>query len=112
MATANLLPPAIAGHDNTLKPVSDIARAKQLLKEAGGLDRELTLFIFGASNIRRAAVAHRRVHDTWPADFHYRQQELGATAAFVATQCGAQGPAHVVSTACSSGACPSRTTGS
>jgi 3-oxoacyl-[acyl-carrier-protein] synthase-1 len=51
-----------------------------------------------------AAVAHRRLHGEWPAEFDYQQQELGATANFVAAQSGAQGPAHVISTACSSGA--------
>jgi 3-oxoacyl-[acyl-carrier-protein] synthase-1 len=50
------------------------------------------------------AVQRRRREGAWPAGYHYRQQELGTTAAFVAAACGAQGPAYVISTACSSGA--------
>ena len=55
LATANLLPPAIAGHDPALKPVTDAARAAELIKASGGPGRELSLFIFSAANVRRAA---------------------------------------------------------
>jgi 3-oxoacyl-[acyl-carrier-protein] synthase-1 len=51
-----------------------------------------------------AAVRQRRAAGDWPADYHYTQQELGATAKFAAWRLGAQGPALVISTACSSGA--------
>jgi 3-oxoacyl-[acyl-carrier-protein] synthase-1 len=51
-----------------------------------------------------AAVQRRQQEGAWPAGYHYRQQELGTTAGFVAEACGAQGPAYVISTACSSGA--------
>ncbi len=50
------------------------------------------------------AVQRRRADGHWPAGYGYLQQELGATAAFVAARSGAAGPATVVSTACSSGA--------
>ncbi|HIV73220.1 MAG TPA: beta-ketoacyl-ACP synthase [Candidatus Aquabacterium excrementipullorum] len=41
---------------------------------------------------------------SWPADFSYAQQELGNLADFLAAELGVTGPAHVISTACSSGA--------
>lgn len=50
------------------------------------------------------AVRERLRDGAWPAGYHYRQQELGDTARFVAWAAGAAGPAHVISTACSSGA--------
>ena len=50
------------------------------------------------------ALRERRTAGAWPEGYHYRQQELGSTARFVAEACGAAGPAHVISTACSSGA--------
>lgn len=41
---------------------------------------------------------------TWPEGFSYAQQELGNLADFLAAELGVTGPAHVISTACSSGA--------
>ncbi|HEX4909533.1 MAG TPA: beta-ketoacyl-ACP synthase [Permianibacter sp.] len=38
----------------------------------------------------------------FPPDFHYRQQEIGAPALFIARQLGISGPAYTVSTACTS----------
>ena len=56
LASANLLPPAIAGHDPTLLPVTDTVRAAELLKASGGPGRELTMFIISvAADIRRSA---------------------------------------------------------
>lgn len=55
VATANLLPPAVAGHDPSLQPITDLARAAELIKASGGPGRELSLFIFGAANVRRSA---------------------------------------------------------
>ncbi|WP_296247751.1 beta-ketoacyl-[acyl-carrier-protein] synthase family protein [Pseudomonas sp. UBA4194] len=40
----------------------------------------------------------------FPGDYDYRQQELGAPAAFLADLYGISGPAHVISTACTSSA--------
>lgn len=40
----------------------------------------------------------------WPPGFGFAQLELGNLAAFVAAELGVCGPAHVISTACSSGA--------
>ncbi|MEO7478333.1 MAG: beta-ketoacyl-[acyl-carrier-protein] synthase family protein [Lysobacteraceae bacterium] len=44
------------------------------------------------------------VHGAWPQDFHYAQQEMTSPAAFLAHALGTRGPAHVISTACSSSA--------
>jgi 3-oxoacyl-[acyl-carrier-protein] synthase-1 len=51
--------------------------------------------------------AARALHErsgTWPAGFSYAQQELGNLADFLAAELGLMGIAHVISTACSSGA--------
>jgi len=41
---------------------------------------------------------------TWPANYQYADQELGAPAAFLAEWLGIAGPAYGISTACTSGA--------
>ena len=51
-----------------------------------------------------AAVRTRLAQGRWPAGFDYRQQELASASSFLAWLLGTAGPAHVVSTACSSGA--------
>ncbi|MGE5517506.1 MAG: beta-ketoacyl-ACP synthase [Bacteroidota bacterium] len=51
-----------------------------------------------------AAIAHHLANATWPDGFHYRQQETGSGAAFLAELLGLGGPAYVVATACSSSA--------
>jgi 3-oxoacyl-[acyl-carrier-protein] synthase I len=64
--------------------------------------------VLGSSNsgiaATEAAMRHRRAHGDWPASFTLARWELGDPAAFVATVIGAQGPAWVVSTACTSAA--------
>ena len=40
----------------------------------------------------------------WPAGYHYGQQEMGSSAAFVARELAVSGPSYAISTACSSGA--------
>ena len=51
-----------------------------------------------------AARRHWAHKGTWPAGFSYAQQELGNLADFLAAELGVTGLAHVISTACSSGA--------
>ena len=51
-----------------------------------------------------AAKFARRESGRWPSDYDYRQQELGSSSSFLAWLLGTSGPAHVISTACSSGA--------
>jgi 3-oxoacyl-[acyl-carrier-protein] synthase-1 len=51
-----------------------------------------------------AARAQLEKTGAWPSGFDYAQQELGNLAEFLATELGLTGAAHVISTACSSGA--------
>lgn len=51
-----------------------------------------------------AALAARIRDGAFPPGFHYRQQEIGAAAPFLARHLGAHGPAYTVSTACTSSA--------
>lgn len=53
---------------------------------------------------REAARAHWKRTGSWPAEFRYAQQEPGNLADFIAAELGVTGAAHVISTACSSGA--------
>lgn len=48
------------------------------------------------------AQRHHESGERWPENFHYAQQEMGTPAHYVASRTGARGPAHVISTACSS----------
>lgn len=50
------------------------------------------------------AAAQWRAQQQFPQDFDYAVQEMGNVAAFLAQHLGIQGPAHTISTACSSGA--------
>lgn len=83
-----------------------IGPAVQAALEQYGARRVAVVLGGSTSGVREgeAAVKERQQQGAWPAGYHYRQQELGTTAGFVAERCGAQGPAYVISTACSSGA--------
>ncbi len=48
------------------------------------------------------AVAHALMHGSLPPEFHYRQQEIGRLAPFLAEYLGLTAPAITVSTACTS----------
>lgn len=50
------------------------------------------------------ALDYRRSHGKFPAQFHYRQQEIGTPALFLRQYLGVRGLAMTVSTACSSSA--------
>ncbi len=58
------------------------------------------------SGVREGEAAMRTHRDCgqWPPDYDYRQQELASSSDFLAWCLGTAGPAHVISTACSSGA--------
>jgi 3-oxoacyl-[acyl-carrier-protein] synthase-1 len=51
-----------------------------------------------------AALRARAAGLGWPAGYDYAQQEMGSAAAWIAHELQTHGPAHVISTACSSGA--------
>lgn len=74
--------------------------------ERHGADRVAVVLGSSTSGVGESEVAHRHflAHGVWPESFHYRQQEMGTPAAFVAAELGLRGPAHVISTACSSSA--------
>ena len=57
----------------------------------------------GIAEGEAAMAAHAR-DGAFPRDFHYRQQEMGTPARFLAEALAIDGPAYVVSTACTSGA--------
>ena len=75
---------------------------------AARFGRERVAVILGTSTSgveegERAFASHR-TNGAWPAGFHYRQQELGALAAFAAEMLDLRGPAYTIATACSSSA--------
>lgn len=51
-----------------------------------------------------AAVRARLSTGRWPDDYDHRQEDLASASTFLAWLLGTAGPAHVISTACSSGA--------
>ncbi len=51
-----------------------------------------------------ACLKHRAATGGLPQEYHYRLQEMGATAAFIAAELKLTGPVYGISTACSSGA--------
>src|SRR5690606_720828 len=56
----------------------------------------------GIGETERALAA--RENDQWPEDFHYQRQEIGAPSDFLAELLHIDGPAHTISTACTSSA--------
>ena len=83
-----------------MRPQVDAAVARH------GASRVAVVVGGSTSGLREGELALRRqrAEGAWPADYLYAQQELGATAEFLAWRLGARGPAMVISTACSSGA--------
>lgn len=113
-----LVPGALPSLDDV--PVELRGRNNQLLRlalvplraavaatvERHGAGRVAVVLGSSTSGVGESEAAHRhfQAHGTWPDTFHYRQQEMGTPAAFVAAELGLRGPAHVISTACSSSA--------
>jgi 3-oxoacyl-[acyl-carrier-protein] synthase-1 len=50
------------------------------------------------------AIASLQQKNSWPPNFQYSMQEMGAPATFLAHLCGATGPTYAISTACTSSA--------
>jgi len=48
------------------------------------------------------ALTHKLATGEYPDNYHYRLQEMGSTAQFIADLCQAKGPVYSISTACSS----------
>jgi len=69
-----------------------------------GADRIGIVLGTSTSGVRNTelALAHLAEHDALPEQYHYKQQQMGAGADFLADVLGVQGPAYTISTACSS----------
>lgn len=87
------------------------AAAEQLdgiadLKERHGAHRIAVLIGTSTSGIAagEAAAARFEASGTMPENYHYRQQEIGTAAEFLARYLGLEGPRYTISTACSSSA--------
>jgi 3-oxoacyl-[acyl-carrier-protein] synthase-1 len=102
------LPVPLRGRNNALLECAlaplraDVAAAV----ERYGADRVAVVIGTSTSGVGESEAARRRFESDgrWPAGFHYAQQEMGMPARFVARRLGLRGPAHVISTACSSSA--------
>lgn len=83
-----------------LRPAVDAAKARY------GAHRVAIVVGTSTSGIGEAEQSLPRYQraGTWPAEFHYAQQEIGAPSRFLAHESGARGPAWTLSTACSSSA--------
>jgi len=89
-----------------LLALSDIRVAVDAAISRFGPDRVAVVVGTSTSGLPEgeAARLHWERHGTWPAGYDYAQQELGNLADFLAFELGLTGIAHVISTACSSGA--------
>ena len=69
-----------------------------------GRDRIGVVLGTSTSGVRNTelALAYQAEHGYLPASYHYKQQQMGAGADFVAAYLGVKGPAFTISTACSS----------
>lgn len=74
--------------------------------ERWGADRVALVVGTSTAGTQEGAAAARHMLETgqFPRDFDYALQEMGNVAAFLAQHMGICGPAHTISTACSSGA--------
>ena len=102
------LPTALQGRNNALIALA-LAPIRNQVEQAiarFGADRVAVVLGTSTSGVGESERAHHGFRDTgrWPADFHYAQQEMGTPASFLAYVLGIRGPAHVISTACSSSA--------
>lgn len=86
--------------------VSQIDGAINDLKSSYGAHRMAVLIGTSTSGIASAEAAMATLRETgqMPAGYHYRQQEIGTAAEFLARYLGIEGPRYTVSTACSSSA--------
>ena len=102
------LPVALHGRNNALAALAlaPIRGAVDAVIARFGPDRGTMVLGTSTSGGGESERAHRQHLGTgqWPDSFHYSQQEMGMPARFLAEQLGTRGPAHVISTACSSSA--------
>ncbi|EPY02139.1 beta-ketoacyl-ACP synthase [Magnetospirillum fulvum] len=105
------LPPALAGwecRNNRLLAALAAEIGDEIKDAIRRFGRHRIAVVLGTSTSGIAegeqAIAHHAHSGSWPDGFHYRQQETGGGAAFLADLLGLTGPAYVVATACSSSA--------
>ncbi|MEN5041978.1 beta-ketoacyl-[acyl-carrier-protein] synthase family protein [Stenotrophomonas sp. TWI1149] len=102
------LPVALRGRNNGLLDAAlvQIREAVAAAVARFGAERVAVIIGTSTSGIGESESALRSYHrdGTWPADFHYAQQEMGTAARFVRERIGSTGPAWTISTACSSSA--------
>ena len=107
--------PTLDAYPQTLRSRNNALLLLALMEIRAQVDRAIALH--GAARIAvvigtstsgiaesEAAQRHLHMHGRWPDAFHYAQQEMGSPAAFLAHELDIRGPAHVISTACSSSA--------
>lgn len=87
-----------------LAALSQIQSTVDSMIKRYGLDRIGVVLGTSTSGVRNTELALTSVakHNVKPELFHYKQQQLGAGADFLAHILGLKGPAYAVSTACSS----------
>lgn len=105
------IPAALAPYDSRnnrllLAAQAQIQPALDELKSRFGADRIAIVLGTSTSGIAEAEVAVAAVQagQSLPAEFDYRQQELGSPSEFLARYLALTGPAYTLSTACSSSA--------
>ena len=100
------VPVAFGGRNNALLRVAlaEIRGAVDATIARHGRHRVGVVLGTSTSGVGESEVAQRHFeqHGHWPPSFHYAQQEMGMPAQFVARELDVSGPAHVISTACSS----------
>lgn len=108
------LPPLPAGMDRyasrnnqlMLLALQEIEAEIAAARQRYGAERIAVILGTSTSGIAEgeAAFAIRHRDGAWPADFDYRQQELGGLGEFAAKALRLTGPAYTIATACSSSA--------
>jgi 3-oxoacyl-[acyl-carrier-protein] synthase I len=105
------IPPALRSYDTRnnrlmLAALHDLAPDVEAAIRRFGRDRIAVIMGTSTSGIAEgeAAFSTLRRTGTWPAAFHYRQQETGNLSDFVARLLDLRGPVYTVATACSSSA--------
>lgn len=100
------LPPPMRGRNNALLrlALAEIRPAVDAAIARFGAGRVAIVIGTSTSGVGEGETAQRHYQNAsqWPPGFHYAQQEMGTPARFLAQQLGTYGPAHVISTACSS----------
>ncbi|MCX7102733.1 MAG: beta-ketoacyl-ACP synthase [Methylobacter sp.] len=87
-----------------LAAVSQIEYSVKAMIKRFGADRIGIVLGTSTSGVRNTelALAYWAEHGELPETFHYKQQQMGAGADFLAEFLGVKGPAYTISTACSS----------